>query len=357
MLSFQGLPNLTATQVSPDEIFPDHATWTLFDNSTYTVTRQSGTSAPQLYALEKTGELTVLIAPVNPRQGTPVFRGAYGLEGDTGLFFFTDRLITADSRSLGLFFGTRVQAGGLDLAGDWHLLSLHVLFSNSTVPNPDNIARAVGGSVTAAAGNPGEELALTGTGRESTTADLDLSGSIQDLGNGEVNLAVRYTQLGAQATADTRVFLACHGSNLVLAVDSDETDGEAGLLALVKKRTGVADPALLEGELPIGAHTVFVNPTNPGSDAALGRLSLTAQGAFRIDMTGSRGIDFHYQGSFTLADDGLLTLSVDGTNETWLGAVDQDYNPVLIIDHVIEQRANDTPELNLFIALRKEQDV
>ena len=55
-------------------------------------------------------------------------------------------------------------------------------------------------------------------------------------------------------------------------------------------------------------------------------------------------------------DDGLLTLSVDGTNETWLGAVDQDYNTVIINDHVIEQRANDTPELNLFIALRVDTD-
>ena len=356
LLSFRGLPGLTATQVQPDEIFSGQAMWNLFDNSTYTITQTSGTSSPRNYALESTGELTVLVEPVDPRQSTPVFRGAYGLQGNTSLYFFTDRLISADSSSLGLFWGSRVRPGLTDLSGDWHLFSLHVVFSTSMVPDVDNIARAVSGSVTAAPGNPGDQLVLTGDGSESTNLNLDLSGTIQDLGNGEVNLAVTYAQHALPATGDDRVFVAAHGSNAVLALDLDESDGEAGLLALIRKRTGAADPALLAGEFLIGGHTVFPNPTNPGSDAGLGRLSLTAGGAFRMEMTGSRGIDFVYQGTFTLDDDGLLTLSVDGTNETWLGAVDQDYNTVIINDHVIEQRANDTPELNLFIALRVDTD-
>jgi hypothetical protein len=354
MFGFSGLASLTATQVKPDEIFSDHATWNLFDNSTYSVTRPSGTSPPREYALETNGELTVLINPVDPRQSTPVFRGAYGLQGDTGIYFFTDRLITSASGDLGIFWGTRIIPGPVDLSGDWHLFSLHVVFSDSTIPNPDDIARAVGGSLTAAAGDPGTELALTGSGSESTSASLDLAGHIQDLGNGVLNLTVTYAVASQPATADERVFFATHGTNVVLALDADETDGEAGLLALVKKHDGVADLALLEGVYLIGAQTLFPNPNNPGSDAALGRLSLTAQNAFRMEMTGSRGIDFTYQGTFTLADDGLLTLTVAGTDETWLGAVDQDYNTVVIIDHVIEDRDNDTPELNLFIALRED---
>ena len=354
MFGFSGLASLSATQVQPDEIFSDHATWNLFDNSTYSVTRPSGTSSPREYALEMNGELTVLINPVDPRQSTPVFRGAYGLAGDTGFFFFTDRLITAASGDLGIFWGSRITQQPVDFSGDWHLFSLHVLFSSSTVPNPDDIARAVGGSVTADLGDPGTELALTGSGMESTSASLELAGHIQDLGNGNVNLTVSYAVASQPATADERVFVATHGPNVVLALDADETDGEAGLLALVHKREGIAELALLAGEFLIGAQTVFPNPNNPGSDAALGRLTFTALGAFRMDMTGSRGIDFTYQGSFTLDHDGLLTLTVAGTDETWLGAVDQDYNTVVIIDHVIEQRSNNTPELNLFIALRED---
>lgn len=356
LLSFRGLPGLTATQVQPSEIVSGQAMWNLSDNSTYTITQSTGTSSPRNYALETTGVLTVLVAPLDPRQSTPVFRGAYGLAGNTGLFFFTDRLISADSQSLGLFWGSRVLPGMVDLSGDWHLFSLHVVFSSSMVPDADNIARAVGGSVTVDPGNPGDQLVLTGEGSESTNLNLDLSGTIQDLGNGEVNLALTYAQHALPATGDDRAFVAAHGTNAVLALDLDESDGEAGLLALIRKRTGVADPALLAGDFLTGGHTVFPNPTNPGSDAGLGVLSLTAAGAFRMEMTGSRNIDFHYQGTFTLDDDGLLTLSVAGTNETWLGAVDQDYNTIVIVDHVIEQRANDTPELNLFFALRAVTD-
>lgn len=354
MFSFRGLPGLTAVQVQPDEIVTDDATFTLAADSTYTVTRPSGTSSPQGYALEQSGELTVLLAAPDPRQPTPVFRGAYGLQGDTGLFFFADRLGTQSSPTLGLFWGTRVDIAPADLAGDWHAFSLHVVFSSSTLPDPDNIARAAYGSLTAAAGNPGDQLALTGTGAESSNATLELSGTIQDLGDGTANLTVTYQQQGLPATADDRVFLAAHGAGAVLAVDRDETDGEAGLLALIRKRTGVADPMMLEGSFLIGGHTVFPNPTNPGNDAAIGTLTLTAAGAFRLDGVGSRGIDFTYQGTFALDDDGLLTLTVDGTNETWLGAVDQDYNTIVIVDHVIEQRANGTPELNLFLALRRD---
>ena len=356
LLSFRGLPGLTATQVQPDEIFSGQGVLNLSDNSTYTITQTGGTSSPRNYALETTGVLTILVAPVDPRQSTPVFRGAYGLQGDTGLYFFTDRLISADSQSLGLFWGSRVHPGPTDLSGDWHLFSLHVVFSTSMVPDADNIARVVGGSVTVDPGNPGDPLVLTGDGSESTNLNIDLSGTIQDLGDGEVNLEVTYAQHALPATGDDRVFLAAHGTNAVVAVDLDESDGESGILVLIRKRTGTADPALLAGDFLIGGHTVFPNPTNPGSDAGLGVLSLTAGGAFRMEMTGSRNIDFTYQGTFTLDDDGLLTLAVAGTNETWLGAVDQDYNTVVIIDHVIEQRANDTPELNLFFALRANID-
>lgn len=356
LLNFRGLPGLTATQILPDEISSGQATWNLSDDSTYTISQPAGTSPASNYALETNGVLTVLVPPSDPRQNSSVFRGAYGLQGDTRLFFFTDRVISASSPTLGLFWGSRIRPGPTDLSGDWHMFSLHVVFGTSMVPNVDNIARAVGGSVTVDAGNPGDELALTGTGSESTNLNLDLSGKIQDLGDGEVNLNVTYATHLLPATGDNRVFLAAHGTNAVLALDNDKSDGESGLLALIRKRTGSADLALLAGDFLIGVHTVFPNPTRPGSDAGLGLLSLTDTGAFRMEMTGSRAIDFHYQGTFTLDDDGLLTLSVADTNETWLGAVDQDYNTVVIIDHVIEQRANDTPELNLFFALRAKTD-
>ena len=69
---------------------------------------------------------------------------------------------------------------------------------------------------------------------------------------------------------------------------------------------------------------------------------------------GAGGFDFTYGGSYVLDDDGKLTLTVSGTNETWIGAVDQNYEVVAIADNVVERRSGvKPPELNLFLGIRQ----
>jgi hypothetical protein len=115
--------------------------------------------------------------------------------------------------------------------------------------------------------------------------------------------------------------------------------------------TTVADITRVAGDYYIGGYTAFVNPTNSGCDAFVGKVSLSAQGAFRLDAVGSRGIDFAYIGTFTLNPEGNLTITIPGTSETWFAAVTPDYDTLVLVDPVVETRAN--PELNLAFAVRE----
>lgn len=354
-------PGFQTFPVDPAEVLPDRGFFNLFDDSTYTVTRSTGTSPSDGYSLEQSGAFSVRVTG-SSREPTVFFRGGYGLPMDNHEYFFTDRVSNPSSTSLGMFYGTRVRqvSGGIELAGGWHLLSLHVIFSSSMVLQPSNVGRGAHGSIDVAAGDPGTSRMITGMGSESSGAQLELGGSIQDLlqgGNseGELNLTVSYRQL-PNGTADSRVFEAAAGKDVVLAVDADETDEEAGILFLVRHFDAMtpATEADLAGDYLVGAYTLFVNPTRSGTDGAFGRLNLTEQGGFRFDMVGSRGIAFTWRGTYTLADDGGIELMVDGTNETWFAAISRDYNTIAIVDDVVETRANGMPELNILLGVREQ---
>ena len=72
---------------------------------------------------------------------------------------------------------------------------------------------------------------------------------------------------------------------------------------------------------------------------------------FTLDAVGSQGIPFTFSGTYVLADDGGLALTVGG--QTWMGAVDQDYHTVVLIDNFVEAPVGtNVPELNIFLGLR-----
>lgn len=348
-------------------VFPDRGTLNLFDDSTYTVTRTGGTTSAERYALENAGDLSVFITG-SGNEPSVVFSGGYGRVGSTGLttpgttpdFFFTDRVSTPGSPAVGLYVGTRVLTGQVELEGAWHVLSLHTVFGQ-TILAPDNVARGAHGGVSIAAGAPGTARAISGTGFQGTSA-LTFGGTIQNLltsgsGDGTCNLTVDYT-LPSQA-ADSRVMRSAANANMVFALDDDESDNEAGLLFLVRKFDAPATPVdsvRVPGTFLVGGHTVFVNPSNSGSDAFVGTVTLTAQGGFRLDAVGNSGQDFSYVGTWTLAADGGLTLAISGTNETWFAAIDRTYNTLVFIDDFVEVRSNNLPELNLGFGVRKKID-
>src|SRR5262245_623360 len=364
LLWFRSLPGFGAAATRAEAIFSGHGVLAMANDSTYRIQLPTGTTAPERYALANDGALSIFNTGTG-REPSTVFRGAYRLVGSDPDLFFTDRVSAGSSTSIGLYYGTRVKVGQVELEGGWHLISLHVMLSTGGSLTARNVARAAHGEVSSGAGAPGTLRPVSGTGTEngndaSTTAAVTFTGSIQNLldntdtGDGTCNLTVAYENVGS--TADARVFRAVAGTDIVLALDDDETDGETGVLFLVRKFDAPATPAVIAsiaGDYLLGGYTVFVNPTNNGSDSFVGTLSLTAQGAFRLDAVGHQGIDFSYTGTYTATADGRLTLSVAGTNETWTAAINRTYDSLVLIDDVVENRSNNLPELNLAIGLRK----
>lgn len=362
LFGFRALRGFGTFPVNPDIVFPDSSVLNFTDQSTYTITRNSGTSPADTYALANSGALTIRVGGGN-NEPTVTFQGGYGLvaAGNEDLFF-VDRWSTPASPSVGMFYGTRIINGVAELAGGWHLLSLHTIFSSSSVLTPNNVGRGAHGAVSIDPGTSGSVRNVSGTGEESTGVDLVFGGTVQALtqagsGDGSLNLTISYQDSRQPAnTADPRVLRAAAGKDIVFAVDDDRTDGEAGMLFLVRKfdaPTTVADISRVAGTYLLGGSTLFVNPTNAGSDAAVGTLTLTAQGGFRIDMIGSQGIDFSYSGTFTLSQDGGMAFTVSGTSESWFGAMHRDYNTVVLVDDFVETRTNNTPELSLFLGVRQ----
>lgn len=364
LFGFRSLRGFGTFPVPATAVFTDRGTLNLFDDSTYTVTRTTGTSSAERYALEDAGPFSVFLSG-SGTEPSVVFQGGYGRVGATGLtgpgttpdFFFTDRVSTAASPSVGLYVGTRIVTGQVELEGAWHVLSLHAVFGQ-TILSPDNVGRGAHGGVSITAGAPGTSRDISGTGFQGTSA-LTFGGTIQNLltsgsGDGTCNLTVDYA-LPSQP-ADSRVMQAAANANLVFGLDADESDNEAGLLFLVRKFDAPATPVdsvRVPGTFLVGGHTLFVNPSNSGSDAFVGTVTLTAQGGFRLDAVDNAGNDFSYVGSYTLAADGGITLSISGTNETWFAAIDRSYNTFVFVDDFVEVRSNNIPELNLGFAVRK----
>jgi hypothetical protein len=331
--------------VNPAEVGSDRGILKLLDDSTYTIQRGNQESGAADYALSRPGDLSLTV-PISARQNTR-YTGAYGLAGNTGVVHFVDRFSPSATSQVGLFFGVPVAGGAPNLAGDWHAFTQHVVFSASPVQDPRNVGRAAAGTLTVVAANT-----FTGTLAESSRANLAANGALRPFNDGrvDVDLAVRE----GSGPPDNRVFLGAAAGTLLLAVDADDTDGEAGLLAMVRKRTGRADLTLLAGTYLIGLETVFVNPGNCGLDAAVGTLTISANGDFRLEAVGSNAADFTYTGTMRLADDGALTITVPATNETWAGAIDQEYRSIVVVDHFVEQRSGSKPpELNLLLGVRQ----
>lgn len=366
LFGFRSLAGFGSFPVRPEVVFTDRGSLNFFTNSTYSVTRSGSTSTADSYAIESNGVLSLYVTG-SGREPSVVFKGGYLIPGITAAspdLFFTDRVSTPNSPSIGLYLGTKSIPGQAELAGTWHIVSLHTIF-NEAILSPDNVARAAYGSVTVAAGTAGSLRTLSGTGTQGSTpsgsSTVAFTGSIQNLlgtnnqGDGSCNLTLTYG-------SDSRVCYAAAGNDMVLGLDADETDGEAGLIVMLRKfddptatpPVPVVDPARIPGTFLVGGLTMFVNPSNPGSDAFVGTVTLTSGGAFRLDGVGNQGIDFSYQGSFTVANDGHLTVTINGSNETWFAAIDRDYQTLVVLDDFRETTRNN-PELNLAFGVRRHE--
>ena len=367
---FRGLPGFGNAASRPAAVNSGSAIFEMRSDSTYTLTQpNSSPSSPQRYALGETSALSIYQSG-GSREPTVVFQGSYQIlpqgAGSRPEVFFTDRVSLGNSPSVGLYVGARVLPGQDELEGSWRVFSTHVMLTNVSLQTPRTVARNAYGEVVIAAGAPGTARAITGTGFESgsdpSTVPVAFSGSVTNVldvnqqGNGACLLTVGYTNTGSPT--DSRVFNhAAAGRDLLLGVDEDESDTASGLVCMLRKFDAPGSPADVSqvlGTYVIGGFTVFVNPSNAGSDGFVGEMTLSTGGAFRLDAVGYQGIDFSYQGTWTLATDGGLTFQVNGNGgEQWHGAISRNYDTLMVVDPVVENRSNNRPEINYVMGIRK----
>ena len=127
-----------------------------------------------------------------------------GLDGDTGVFFFTDRFASTTSDAISFFWGTRIAPEAPDVSGDWHVFTQHVIRATSQTLNPNNVGRAFAGSMSIDGA-----AAVTGQGTESTKVTIQLTGTAPSFTDGRVNLLLDFKD--AQST-DHREFKCSAGT-------------------------------------------------------------------------------------------------------------------------------------------------
>ncbi|MCA8942424.1 MAG: hypothetical protein KDB80_07660 [Planctomycetes bacterium] len=322
------LPLAGALQMSPDD--------------SYSLTATSSVQVDDRYALDKTGALSLFVEI--PNSPTLVYRGGYDVDGDTGRYFFTDRV----SGRVGLYFGTPLIAGTPDpatFAGDWHVFAMNVLYATAgTLPSVHEVGRAVAGKLSVDAMG-----ALTGSVFESVspTAALPVSGDLSVFQEGAAHLNLT---LGSKL----RRFDGGGTTEMLALAQTDQAnDGAGGVCALVRQRTTPVDLAQIAGVYDVGAWNLFLNPGNAGFDAAIGTVELTTAGDFVIQVRNNTGDSATYDGDFTAMDDGSLAFDVVQPTETWPGAVSEDYRTIVFVDNVATTVGGIRTAVRFFVAVRR----
>lgn len=307
--------------------------------------RVDGTNlADDAYELEADGTLQLRLS--QPNAPTVVWKGAYGLSGDSGDLFLSDRV-----SEVGLYLGTAALPGTADplaMAGDWHLFTNNVIFSQVALPDSDEIGRAFAANIVLA-----DDGSFTGSGFESTSplATLPTSGTVAPFADGTF-------VVNADVGGVTRIFSAGGDTNLVLGADDDESNGDAGLMAMMRHRSAVADLVELAGTYQLGSWDILVAPNDSGFCSTLGSLEITENGDFKINVVNNFGAPISIDGTFTTSDTefgGLLfDVPIPGSSltETWRGAVDEDYKTIVMLDNFKEVRQDGQAALRFYVGVR-----
>ena len=348
LFGFIGRPSFAAFPTSTTDLETVDGRFFLKDTGRYEMRRSTGVLLSEdEYALYEEGALSIAV-PTST--STSVYGGGYGREGGTGDVFLTDRI----GAGVGLYVGAPLVQGPADLpasVGEWHVFTLHALLAPAgSVPDEDLVGVAFGGRLTLAA-----DGSFAGTGTESESGNVTIRGAAGDFQafvDGQFALEIEYdppTRPDYQ-----RGFVAGGSARFIAGVDEDTggTDAAAGLVLLMKRRSAAFAAADVVGKYRLGMQTIFLRPDASGSDASLGQLELKADLSFRIDATNNLGQAFSYAGNYTAAEDGALVFTVTGTNETWYGAFDDNYDTVVFVDPFKEIRSSLQKELNLGMALR-----
>ncbi len=348
LFGFIGRPSFAAFPTSTTDLETVDGRFFLKDTGRYEMRRSTGVLLSEdEYALYEEGVLSIAV-PTST--STIVYGGGYGREGGTGDVFLTDRI----GAGVGLYVGAPLVQGPANLpasVGEWHVFTLHALLAPAgSVPDEDLVGIGFGGRLTLAA-----DGSFAGTGTESESGNVSIHGAAGDFQafvDGQFAFEIEFDPLTRPDYQ--RGFVAGGSARFIAGVDEDTggTDAAAGLVLLMKRRSAAFAAADVVGKYRLGMQTIFLRPDASGSDASLGQLELKADLSFRIDATNNLGQAFSYAGNYTAAEDGALVFTVTGTNETWYGAFDDNYDTVVFVDPFKEIRSSLQKELNLGMALR-----
>lgn len=358
-IGFTGRPEYGPFPVTTGDVLTyDHRLF-LRDDGTYRRTDAGGEELDvDQYGLEPDGEWS-LVVPTSTN--AVLYRGWLGLNED---IVGNARVITARDgfqtdrvgSAVGLYFATEIVQGAApaaaDLAGDWHVFSMHTLFAEpQSVPDEDRVGLSFAGRLALA-----EDGSFLGQGVESEEGPITLRGEPADFradSDGRFEIELRYDV--ASKPDYERAFRAGGSTRVIYGVDMNlgGEDPAAGMMSMMKFRTEPFDAADLAGTYQLGLWTLFLLPEASGSDSAIGRLEIGETGSFRIVATNNLGQEFTYTGTTRAESDGTLTFTVtDPYTETWYGAFDDAYGTVVLCDTFKEVRANRQVELSLGIAVR-----
>ncbi len=339
-----GSTSFLSFPVTSGEVAPLSGLFTLGTDSSFQIKESGNTLADDAYQLEADGTLQVRLT--QPNRPTVVWKGAVGLKGDSGDLFLNDRV-----GAVGIYIGTPALPGIADpmaMAGDWHLFTSNVLYSPATLPDPDEVGRAFAASISLA-----DDGSFTGNGFESTSpaASLPTSGTVAPFADGTF-------VVNADINSVSRIFSSGGDTDLVFGADDDESNGDAGLMAMMRHRSAVADLAELAGTYHLGSWTILVAPDDSGFCSSLGTLELTDNGDFNIDVVNNFGAPLAISGSFTTSDTEfgalLFEIPIPGSTltEKWRGAIDEDYNTIVILDNFKEIRPDGQAALRFYTGVR-----
>ena len=326
------------------------------------------------YALQFDGAFTILIPQTN--RPSLAWEGGFGLEGDTGRLFLTDRF-----GNVGLYLATRNVAGTTDpdrYVDDYTLLSMQVQFADDANPpnpaTPADVGRAAFGLLTLSQTMTGVDPTIAGQLLRSTdpAARLNANGGLTTRTNNEFELAVDYG--GTGTLGETRIWSSAGDPDLIFGSETGQATSPEqpvnGLVALVRKADAALVPSNLEGDWIVGIWTIFVSPTRSGVDIALGAATITDNGDGTGELTiaarNNTNTPFVFTGDFTpRTDDPMDPTSANGQftyveerfGETWYGAAVPGNETVILVDPAVETRVvGESPELNFIVLVRRDRN-
>jgi hypothetical protein len=332
-VGFGGTFEFTQWPLDGNDVTDDFFTLDMRDDGNYVVDRVGqAASTPFPYFLQEDGLLGLRV-PLN-NGATTIWDGAYAIANPSSEYVFVRR----DANPT-FYAGIAKLSGEPALQGDWWAFGTELHFGDANkTPSSDTIGRAFAGSLSFDA----SKTVSSGTWTDSSTTTgqtVLVTGAAQSYSDGEVQLTVGL--VGGAATG-ARSFEGGFGKHFGAMASRNSSEPAQSLMLMCRKHNANWALTDLAGDWWVATQTIFNNPaqdgngalTNAGLDAALGTLTIEADGDVRIRVRGISSRDFLYSGTIRTGPNGSFEIEINGQDRRWQGAMDPDKKVLVFADNV-----------------------